>query len=89
MSTVRFLVSGKVQGVCFRAATREQAARLGVQGFARNLPDGSVEVVALGSDDALQQLECWLRSGPPLAEVLELRRESLTSTSTFTGFTTR
>lgn len=69
MPAARFLVSGKVQGVWFRASTRDQAARLGLRGHARNLSDGGVEVVAAGDAAAIDALECWLRTGPPLARV--------------------
>jgi acylphosphatase len=74
MSSARFLVRGKVQGVFFRASARNQALRLGLHGHARNLSDGSVEVVAKGHDDALQELEQWLREGPPAARVDEVVR---------------
>lgn len=74
MSSARFLVSGKVQGVFFRASARNEALRLGLHGHARNLSDGSVEVVAKGSDAALQELEQWLRMGPPAARVDEVVR---------------
>ena len=69
MSGARFLVSGKVQGVWFRAATRERALALQLQGVARNLRDGSVEVVAVGEEASLDALEKWLWQGPPLAKV--------------------
>ncbi|HSJ41006.1 MAG TPA: acylphosphatase, partial [Xanthobacteraceae bacterium] len=59
MTCVRFVVSGRVQGVFFRASTRDEALRLGLTGHARNLPDGTVEVVACGDDTALVQLERW------------------------------
>lgn len=65
----RFLVSGRVQGVSYRAATRQQARALGLTGHARNLPDGRVEVLAQGEASALAQLESWLWRGPPLARV--------------------
>jgi acylphosphatase len=65
----RFVVSGKVQGVFFRASTAKIAEPLGVRGFARNLPDGSVEVLALGDAESLATLAGWLRQGPPLARV--------------------
>jgi len=65
----RCLVGGRVQGVFFRAATREQAQRLGLTGYARNLPDGRVEVLACGEPDSVGQLREWVRSGPPAAEV--------------------
>lgn len=69
MPTARFLVSGKVQGVYFRASTREQALALGIDGQAINLPDGGVEVLASGTPHALAALERWLRHGPPAARV--------------------
>ncbi|MCG8463297.1 MAG: acylphosphatase [Xanthomonadales bacterium] len=65
----RFQVFGKVQGVWFRESTRRQALRLAIDGHAINLSDGSVEVVAKGSGDQLDQLHQWLLQGPPLAEV--------------------
>jgi acylphosphatase len=74
MSSARFRVSGKVQGVFFRASARNEALRLGLHGHARNLSDGSVEVIAEGSDEALQELEQWLRKGPPAARVDEVVR---------------
>lgn len=76
MAAARFLVSGRVQGVFYRASTREQALALGLSGYARNLPDGRVEVVASGDDAALDALERWLWQGPPAARVDEVRRES-------------
>ena len=74
MQATRFIISGKVQGVFFRASTREQAQRLGLCGHARNLPDGRVEVLAIGADDALGQLERWLQHGPPSARVDQVER---------------
>ena len=65
----RALVEGKVQGVWFRGATREQARKLGVTGWANNLPDGRVEVVMCGSAQAVARLQQWLYEGPPLARV--------------------
>jgi acylphosphatase len=69
MPAARFLVSGKVQGVFFRASTRERALDLGLSGRATNLPDGRVEVVAEGPAEALDALEAWLQQGPPAAHV--------------------
>ncbi len=65
----RWLVSGKVQGVWFRDSTRRQALTLGLQGHARNLADGRVEVVACGEYDSLQHLQEWLWQGPERARV--------------------
>ena len=75
MPTVRFLVSGRVQGVFFRASTREEAVRLGIAGSASNLPDGRVEVIAIGSEATLEALERWLWRGPPSAKVDGVTRE--------------
>jgi len=69
MAAVLFRVSGRVQGVFYRASTREQALPLGLTGYARNLPDGDVEVLACGEPGAIDALEQWLRKGPPAARV--------------------
>lgn len=77
MPAARFLVVGRVQGVFFRAGTREQALALGVAGHATNLPDGRVEVLAVGDAAALDALERWLRQGPPAARVDAVERTNL------------
>lgn len=77
MACARFIVTGRVQGVFFRASTREAALRLGVAGHARNLADGSVEVLASGSAEDLDALEAWLQHGPPAARVDRVVREAL------------
>lgn len=86
MSAARFIVTGNVQGVFFRASAREQAQRLGLRGHANNLPDGSVQVLAVGSGSAIDALEAWLRQGPPLARVEGLLREDLTQADIPDGF---
>jgi acylphosphatase len=65
----RFRITGKVQGVYFRHSTRLEAERLAIRGFARNLPDGSVEVVAHGAGAAIEGLRQWLHRGPAMARV--------------------
>jgi len=65
----KFRIEGNVQGVWFRDSTRQQAVRLGLTGYARNCPDGSVEVLACGPAEAISALRDWLRHGPPMAEV--------------------
>lgn len=65
----RYLVSGRVQGVNYRAATQEQALALDLTGWVRNLRDGRVELVACGTDDKLARLENWLWRGPRFADV--------------------
>jgi acylphosphatase len=74
MPSVRLVVRGRVQGVGFRWATVEQGRRLGLAGWARNLPDGAVEVVAAGDAAAVEQLVAWCRQGPPSARVAGVDR---------------
>jgi acylphosphatase len=73
---VKCLISGKVQGVFFRASTREQALSLGVSGYARNLADGRVEVMACGEKDAVDRLRGWLTRGPAGARVTAIACET-------------
>jgi acylphosphatase len=65
----RFVVSGRVQGVGFRAWAREQAESLHITGWAMNLPDGRVEVLACGDPGAVERLAAMLHQGPPAARV--------------------
>ncbi|HEX7335608.1 MAG TPA: acylphosphatase [Gemmatimonadales bacterium] len=75
MST-RFLVTGLVQGVGFRWFVARHARALGLTGYARNLADGSVEVVVDGAADAMPELERLLRAGPASAQVDQVERSS-------------
>jgi acylphosphatase len=73
----RFWVSGKVQGVFFRASARQVASPLHIQGYAKNLHDGRVEVLAVGEVSAVGRLESWLAQGPPSARVISVVSESV------------
>jgi acylphosphatase len=73
MPCIHCIVSGRVQGVFFRASTREQALSLGLSGEVRNLDDGRVAVTACGSQAALESLQRWLWKGPPQAAVSDVR----------------
>ena len=75
MTSRRFVVHGRVQGVGFRWFVARQAARLGVVGFARNLDDGSVEVVARGTEAAIAALGEALARGPALAHVSHVEKD--------------
>lgn len=86
MSAARFYVSGKVQGVWFRAGAREQAVALGLRGYANNLRDGRVEVLAAGDGAAVERLAQWLRHGPPNARVDRLEREPAGEAEAGDGF---
>lgn len=66
---LKIVVTGKVQGVSFRAFTHRTAVELGLTGYVQNLPDGSVEIVAEGTRSALKKLLAQSRCGPPQAKV--------------------
>lgn len=75
--TIHCYISGRVQGVFFRATTREQAILYGLTGWVRNLPDGRVEVMASGREEQLDQLRNWLKRGPDMAHVIKLECEDI------------
>jgi acylphosphatase len=87
MSTARFLVSGRVQGVAFRAHARDEACRLGLDGRACNLDDGRVDVTVAGDDAAIEAFTRWLAEGPPLARVDEVSRVEPVPGPVAPGFT--
>jgi len=66
---VHCVVSGRVQGVFFRASARDEARRLGLTGWVRNTIDGRVELIACGPRTAVDTLIAWLHRGPPMARV--------------------
>ena len=88
MAAARFIVTGEVQGVRFRAATRDEALRLGLAGHARNLADGGVEVLAVGDGEAIAALQRWLHRGPPLARVAGVARFDAAADAAGAGFAT-
>jgi acylphosphatase len=69
MERVRVIVHGRVQGVFFRANTIKEARRLGLSGFVRNRPDGTVEAAAEGEREPLERFVEWCRRGPPMSRV--------------------
>ena len=70
-------VSGKVQGVFFRAATQQQAILLGIKGYAKNLADGDVEVLVCGEQAAVEKIIAWLHIGPAKAQVSNVQIKEL------------
>jgi len=76
METRRIRVKGRVQGVGFRYALRDEAERLGVTGWVRNCADGSVEALLQGQTRAIEQLIAWARRGPRAAHVSALEEEA-------------
>ncbi len=71
---VRLVIAGRVHGVWFRESTRRQAVSLGVTGWVRNLPDGTVEVVAEGAEESVRKLVEWCHRGPSAAKVNRVDR---------------
>lgn len=86
---VHLLVTGRVQGVAFRLSTKDEAERLGLAGWVRNLRDGRVEAVAEGPREALEQLVAWCRRGPPSANVTDVSATWIEATGEFAGFSVR
>lgn len=83
---VHVIVRGRVQGVYFRASTRGRARQLGLSGWVRNCPDGSVEVLAEGQKTHLEQMITWCHGGPPGAVVTDLNVEWQEATGELVGF---
>jgi len=76
----RVIVEGRVQGVCFRHYTQQEANRLGVTGWVRNCSDGSVEAMICGDDAPIDAMLAWLNQGPSSATVTNVRTEPATPT---------
>ncbi len=84
------IVSGRVQGVWYRASAVEAAERIGgITGWARNLPGGDVEVVCEGKREKVERLIAWLQQGPPAAKVSDVQVTWEKATGEFSGFTVR
>lgn len=85
---VDLTVTGRVQGVSYRAACAEEAQRIGLAGFVENLDDGSVHVVAEGEPDAVESLVDWCHDGPPAADVADVEVRDVAPAG-HDGFTVR
>ena len=85
----RVRVTGRVQGVCYRQTTVEMANPLGLSGWVRNLPDGSVEALFEGEKAAVDQAIAWCHHGPPRATVDNIEVEWLDGPTECVGFVTR
>jgi len=83
---IHALVSGRVQGVGYRAFVKMTAMQLGIVGWIRNLPDGRVEMMAMGNKTGLEELEdaCW--AGPPLSKVIDIEFQAIDGNDDFSGF---
>jgi acylphosphatase len=85
----RVIVTGRVQGVCFRSWTEQRMSSLGLKGWVKNLPNGSVEAVVEGASDKVQLAVKALQSGPSQAKVDEVQLDYETPTGEFSGFSIR
>lgn len=85
--TVRIAITGRVQGVGFRESMRVVAQALEINGWVRNVDDGSVEATAQGNEYAIEQLVAWCHNGPPGANVKFVNAELVESSETFIAFT--
>ena len=85
-NSVRLLISGRVQGVWYRASTKQQADDLGLTGWVRNCKSGQVEVIAEGADAAIDKLISWCRTGPSMARVTDVQVDFDDYRGEFVGF---
>jgi acylphosphatase len=83
---VQVIISGKVQGVWFRASTKKKAEELGLMGWVKNVPDGSVEAVFEGDPSKVDEMIAWCWIGPPLARVSDVKVTRRESSGRFTKF---
>ncbi len=86
---VRIIVKGRVQGVGYRFFTQRTALELGIRGYVRNLPDGTVEVVAEGSPEVIEKFIERLKEGPPLAIVEDMEIQEIPPDEEFETFEVR
>ena len=85
-TNVHVLISGRVQGVWFRASTKKKADELGIHGWVRNTSDGKVEAVFEGEKEKIDEMIKWCHIGPPLARVEKVEVEKQDPTNAFKEF---
>lgn len=86
---IHALIEGRVQGVCFRDCTRQEAERLGLCGWVCNLRDGSVEALIDGESSKVAEMVTWLHRGSPLSIVRRVKATEVLSNEVFSEFTIR
>lgn len=89
MKTLHVNVSGRVQGVFYRDYTQRQAESLSINGWIRNMPDGSVEAIISGKDSDVDKMVEWFHEGSPLSNVTAVHVEEVFPTEKLTGFEIR
>jgi acylphosphatase len=86
-SNVHVIIKGRVQGVWFRASTKQKAEQLGITGWVRNTTDGHVEAIFEGEENIVKEMLEWCNHGPPLAEIKEVEVKNQSPSNGFNGFT--
>lgn len=86
LKQLHLIVRGRVQGVYFRASTQREARRLGLGGWVKNRPDGSVEILAEGEEIAIRELFGWAQKGPTAARVERVDTRWRSFTGDFSDF---
>ena len=86
MKTFHYLISGRVQGVCFRHYTVLEAEKLGLSGTVKNLDNGDVEIIAQGNEAEISQFELFLHTGPRSAQVDRVEKEVVDDPMEYRGF---
>jgi len=86
---VHLVCQGRVQGVFFRASARDEARHLGLTGWVRNCPDGTVEIMVEGEVEALRDFQAWCAHGPPHARITGVETQATAATGEFDGFVVR
>lgn len=78
---VHITINGKVQGIWFRANTKQKAEQLGITGWVKNIPNGSVEAIFEGEENCIKEMIDWCQHGPPQAKVenIEIKEQSITN----------
>ena len=89
LERIHLFISGRVQGVWYRASMSNEGARIGLNGWVRNLDDGRVEAVVEGSGDDIQEMIAWCRKGPPMARVDDIAVEDEPATGNEPPFRAR
>jgi acylphosphatase len=87
--TLHAIIEGRVQGVYFRDSTRQEAQRLGLYGWVRNLQDGSVEILISGESTRVDQMVAWLHRGSPMSLVNKVKTTERTENEVFSEFVIR
>jgi len=88
-TNVHVIISGRVQGVWFRASTKQKAEQLGLTGWVRNTADGNVEAILEGEEDIVKEMIDWCHCGPPSAQVEHVEVKNQDPTNSFDSFSVR